>query len=140
MRFTHLRIRYGRAVGTLGASTFSAAWSALSTAVPVAAPLWRPPCDVLESADAWTLRAELAGLAEEELEIALYEDSVVIQGTRPWPGVVPGERVHLAELRYGPFRVELALPDEVDRDAVRAGYDRGLLTVLLPKLPRRLSP
>jgi HSP20 family protein len=138
MRLTHLRIRYGRATGTLRSSAFSATWATLPPAV--AAPVWRPACDVLESAAAWIVRAELAGLAEDDIELALYEDSIVIQGTRPWPGAVPGERVHLAELRYGPFRFELELPGEVDRDAVRARYDRGLLTVVLPKTPRRLAP
>ncbi len=138
MRLTHLRIRYGRATGTLRSTVFSAAFATLSPTV--AAPVWRPPCDVLESAAAWTVRAEIAGLADDEIEIALYEDSVVIEGTRPWRGAVPGERVHLAELRYGPFRFELELPGEVDRSAVRASYDRGLLTVVLPKVPRRLAP
>jgi HSP20 family protein len=138
MRLTHLRIRYGRSTGTLRAAVFSTAWTAIPPAV--AAPVWRPPCDVLESPSAWTVRAEIGGLADDDLEIALYEDSLVIEGTRPWPGAVADARVLLAELRYGPFRFELELPGEVLRSAVQASYDRGLLTVVLPKAPRRLAP
>lgn len=138
MRLTHLRIRYGRTVPGTQSVVFAAAWTALSPAV--ATPVWRPPCDVLESAEAWTVRAEIAGLADDELEIAVYEDSLVIQGRRPWPGAVADTRVLLAEVRYGPFRFELPLPGEVARGAVRASYERGLLTVVLPKESRRMTP
>jgi HSP20 family protein len=106
----------------------------------MAAPEWRPPCDVAESAEEWRVTAELGGLDEDDLEILLYEDSVVIQGVRPWRGAVEGVRVHLAEVRYGPFRFALDLPPAVDRAAVRASYDRGMLSVVLPKAGERGAP
>jgi HSP20 family protein len=106
----------------------------------MAAPEWRPPCDVAESAEEWHVTAELGGLDEDDLEILLYEDSVVIQGVRPWRGAVEGVRVHLAEVRYGPFRFALDLPPAVDRAAVRASYDRGMLSVVLPKAGERGAP
>lgn len=132
MRLTHLRVRIGRASGATPPAALAAAWSAALSA-PVAPPEWRPPCDVLESGDAWTLRAELGGLADEDLEILVYEDSIVVQGVRPWRGATGAVRVHLAELRYGPFRFALDLPTGIDRDAVRAGYERGILTLVAPK-------
>lgn len=114
----------------------STSWAALSPAVSPTT--WRPPCDVVESATAWTVRLEISGVAEEAIEIALYEDSLVVEGSRPWPGVSAGDRIHLAELRYGPFRFELELPPDVDPAAVRASYERGLLTVVLPRARRQL--
>lgn len=136
MRLAHLRLRYGR-VGALRSAVLSAAWTTFAPA-PVP-PVWRPPCDVVEGAGAWTVRLEIGGVDEDALEIALYEDSVVVEGTRPWPGTDAGDRVHLAELRYGPFRFELDLPPDVDRDAVRGTYEGGLLTLVLPKT-RRAAP
>jgi len=60
--------------------------------------------------------------------------------------VVSGERLddhkrgeavyyHEAQIRYGPFRVEVFIPSPVDREAVMARYENGFLWVDLPKLP-----
>ncbi len=133
MRLTHLRIRYRTASGAAGPASFAAAW-VTALGVPLAPPEWQPPCDVRETADAWTLQAEIGGLRDDELEILVYEDSVVVQGVRPWRAGAPDVRVHLAELRYGPFRFALDLPARTDPAAVRASYDRGILAVVLPKL------
>ncbi len=129
MRLTHLRVRYGR-VGARSA-LLSTSW--VTVPVPLSAPAWRPPADVLQGPDSWTVRLEIAGVREEEVRIALYEDSLVVEGTRPWPGLGPEDRVEVAELRYGRFRFELDLPPNLDRSRARATYDRGLLTLDLPR-------
>lgn len=135
MRFAHVRVRYGRPAAVDPAAALAAAWASALSARPSAAE-WRPPCDVTEGASGWTVRIEIGGLADDDLEILVYEDSLVVQGERPWPGAGEAERVHLAELRYGRFRVAVELPPAVDRDAVEARYDRGILTVALPRALR----
>lgn len=132
MRLTHLRVRYGRTGGALRSAVLSTTWAVISPA-----PAWRPPCDVVEGAAGWTVRLEIGGVSEEGVEVSLYEDSLVVEGTRPWPGVVAGDRVHLAEVRYGPFRLALELPGGIERDGARASWDRGLLTIVLPKAGAR---
>lgn len=132
MRLMHLRVRYGRRRDVEPAAALAAAW-AVAASARVAAPEWRPPCDVTESETAWTVRAEIGGLEDDDLEVLLYEDSLVVQGVRPWRGAGQATRVHLAELRYGPFRFMLDLPTGVDRGAAQARYERGLVTVVLPK-------
>ncbi len=113
-------------------TTFAAAWSSV-LASQIATPEWRPPCDVVESADEWRVTAELGGLDEDDVEILLYEDSLVVQGVRPWRGALAGVRVHLAEVRYGAFRFALDLPPGAQGGAFRASYERGMLTLVLPK-------
>jgi HSP20 family molecular chaperone IbpA len=133
MRLVHLRVRYG--AGALVADpsvALAAAWSdALSARAGTAE--WRPPCDLTETAGAWTLTVEIGGLDDDDLEILVYEDSVVVQGSRPWPGAGETARVLAATIRYGPFRLALGLPGAVDAVAARAAYDRGMLTMHLPK-------
>ncbi len=96
---------------------------------------WRPPADILESAERMTVQVELAGMKDEEIEVTLYEDALVLSGTRS----NDAERretlyYHEAQIRYGPFRVEVLRPSPVDRDAVTARYEHGFLWVDLPKL------
>jgi HSP20 family protein len=101
----------------------------------VARPEWRPACDVLETGSEWIVKAELAGLDEQDFEVMLYQDGLVVEGRRPWvsPAGNDDVRVHAAEIRHGPFRLAVRLPDAVDRDAAGASYERGLLVVRLPK-------
>lgn len=131
MRVVHFRVRR-RGSGEPSGTALAAAWSSV-LASTIAAPEWRPPCDVVESAEEWRVTAELGGLAEDDVEILLYEDSLVVQGVRPWRGALAGVRVHLAEVRYGAFRFALDLPTDAERASVRASYERGMLIIVLPK-------
>ncbi|GHO86684.1 Hsp20/alpha crystallin family protein [Dictyobacter formicarum] len=99
---------------------------------------WCPPADILESADLIRVKIELAGMQEENIEVTLYEDALVVSGERR---DVHEAREHLsyqeAQIRYGPFRVEVFIPRPIDQDAVIARYENGMLSVDLPKLPAK---
>jgi len=98
---------------------------------------WRPLADIHESADGMTVKIELAGMKEEEIEVTLYADALVVSGERhDEQKDEAGLYYHEAQVRYGPFRVEVFIPSPVDRDAVTARYENGFLWVDLPKLPR----
>ncbi len=130
-RLRHLRVQYLR-YGEAGAEVAADPWRRLP---PVARPEWRPPCDVLETGSEWIVKADLAGLEEEDFEVMLYQDGLVVEGRRRWASPAGGQdvRVHAAEIRHGPFRLAVRLPEAVDRDAAGATYERGLLVVRLPK-------
>lgn len=98
--------------------------------------IWRPLADILESTEMMTVKVELAGMKEEEIEVTLYEDALVISGDRRDDHDGHGNlSYHEAQIRYGPFRVEVFLTYPIDRDAVTARYETGFLWVDLPKLP-----
>jgi len=103
------------------------------TLVTVAPAAWRPAVDVCETESGLTVVVEIAGVDEEQANVALYADALVIEGERSSDGCGPDGRYHRAEIRQGPFRVELPLPFPVDADRVDARYDRGLLRVDLPR-------
>ncbi len=96
---------------------------------------WRPLADIHESADMMTVKIELAGMKEEDIEVTLYEDALVVSGVRH-DDHEHGENLyyHEAEIRYGPFRVEVYIPSPIDQQAVTARYENGFLWVALPKL------
>lgn len=97
---------------------------------------WRPLADIHESAQMMTVKIELAGMREEDIEVTLYEDALVVSGVRH-DDHEHGEHLyyHEAQIRYGPFRVEVFIPSPIDREEVKARYENGFLWVDLPKSP-----
>lgn len=96
---------------------------------------WRPLADIQESAEMMTVKIELAGMNEEEIDVTLYADALVVSGERQEEHKnEAGIYYHEAQIRYGPFRVEVYIPSPVDREAVTARYENGFLWVTLPKV------
>jgi HSP20 family protein len=96
---------------------------------------WRPLADILESAEMMTIKVELAGMKEEEIEVTLYEDALVVSGERHDYHASQENLYHEAQIRYGPFRLEVYISSPIQRDGVMARYENGFLWVDLPKLP-----
>jgi HSP20 family protein len=97
---------------------------------------WRPFADIRESAEVVTIKIELAGMKEEEIDVTLYEDALVVSGERHEDAALGNQLYyHEAQIRYGPFRIEVLLLAPVDREGMTARYENGFLWVDLPKLP-----
>lgn len=97
--------------------------------------VWRPLADIRESAEMMTVKIELAGMKEEEIDVILYEDALVVSGERHDDSEHTEHLYyHEAQIRYGPFRVEMLTPSPIDREGVVARYENGFLWVDLPKL------
>jgi HSP20 family protein len=98
---------------------------------------WRPAADVYESATSIAITVELAGVDPEELDVQLFDDALVVEGRRILPPNEPDGIYHAAEVRQGPFRLELPLSAGIDPERFSARYDRGLLRVVLAKVQSR---
>lgn len=96
------------------------------------APGWTPPVDLYETAAAFVLTAELAGLRREDIGIDAEESRVVIRGERTH-GHVPCEQFHRVERGHGRFSRAFLLPEPIDVEAVAADFRDGVLTVTMPK-------
>jgi len=99
--------------------------------------VWRPAADVYETAGAVVVTVELPGVDEDDIDLMLYEDALVLQGLRRLPRPQEDSHYHSAEIRQGSYRLEVPLRAEIDRENVDARYERGLLTVTLPKVAPR---
>jgi HSP20 family protein len=89
--------------------------------------------DVWETRDALLVKSVMPGVPEEEIRVYLYEDVLIITGQREDDADDEERRFHRAEIHYGPLQVEIPLPVPIAADQVQASYDRGMLTVRLPK-------
>lgn len=94
--------------------------------------LW-PAIDIADKEDAVVIKAEVPGCKSEDIEVAIYGNTMTISGVKKEHAEEKKENYYHVESRYGSFRRDLILPTEVDTDKVSAQYKDGILTVTMPK-------
>jgi HSP20 family protein len=97
--------------------------------------LWAPALDVSETDEALRVQVELPGLEAKDVDVSVHDNLLTISGERKGEQEEKGRNWHRVERRYGRFERTLALPAEVDAEKVSADYQKGVLTVVLPKSP-----
>ena len=94
------------------------------------------PVDVHQTAGDIIIRAFVAGVRPDELNISISRDRVEIEGSRMEREQVSGSDYFTRELFWGSFSRAIMLPQEVDVEASSASAKDGLLTLILPKLDK----
>ena len=89
--------------------------------------------DVSETETELRLSAELPGVEEGDVEVTLNDDVLTIRGEKKFERVDERENFHFVERSYGTFQRSLRIPYPVNPDEVQASFERGVLTVILPK-------
>ena len=92
-----------------------------------------PAIDVQEDDAAYSLQADLPGVAPEDLDVSVREGVLSIEGRRESVTEEGEGKTHLFERRFGSFRRAFTLPGEVDVDAIEARHEHGVLTIRIPK-------
>ncbi len=94
------------------------------------------PVDVYHTANEIVIRAFVAGVRPDELNVSISRDMVVIEGSRDERDSVVDSDYFTRELFWGSFSRTILLPQEVDVDGSSAGAKDGLLSIILPKLDK----
>ena len=100
---------------------------------------WVPAMDLVETDDHFVLRADLPGLAQDDVKIELEDNVLTISGERRAEHESKQEGYYRVERAFGSFSRSLTLPKGVDAEAVAAAFDRGVLEVRIPK-PEAVKP
>jgi HSP20 family protein len=104
---------------------------------------WLPAMDLMEAEDHFVRRADLPGLAEEDVSIEIQDNALTISGERKAEHEEHQRGWYRLERSFGRFSRSLTLPEGVDADAVQAQFDKGVLEVRIPKpeerKPRRVA-
>ena len=104
---------------------------------------WMPPMDLVETEEHFVLKADLPGLSEGDVTIELEDNVLTIAGDRKSESEVKRDGFYRLERATGTFRRSLTLPEGIDPDQVQATFDKGVLTVRIPKpeerKPRRVA-
>jgi HSP20 family protein len=101
-----------------------------------------PRYNVRETANAFVVTAYVPGVERSAIETSVHGESLTVQARRT--ATVPSEWTPLhRESLEADYRLELELDQRINRDAVEAGLNQGVLTLTLPKAeatkPRRIE-
>ena len=94
---------------------------------------WAPPVDIAEEKDRILITAELPGFEEDQIEIQTENGMLTLRGERKFEKETEGRSYHRVERSYGQFVRSFSLPNNVDREKIKADFSNGLLRVELPK-------
>jgi HSP20 family protein len=97
----------------------------------VRANVWHPPTDVYETENSLVVKMEIAGMRDEDLEVAVQGSLLTISGSRS--DSLERKAYHQMEIPFGRFSVEIELPVRVNTEHASAEYKDGFLTVQFPK-------
>lgn len=102
-----------------------------------------PAFEVKETNEAFVLKADVPGVAEPDLDIAVHNNVLTVSGTRHAEERKEGDSFALYERQYGSFTRSFSLPDAADGERVEAKLDGGVLTLTLWKKaeakPRKIA-
>jgi len=94
---------------------------------------WAPPVDIAEEKDRILITAELPGFKEDQIEIQSENGMLTLRGERKFEKEHDGKSYHRVERSYGQFVRSFSLPNNVDREKIKADFSNGLLRIELPK-------
>ena len=97
---------------------------------------WAPPFDVYETERSYVITAEVPGLSREQVDLAVEDSRITIQGRRegrpPTSGAV---HYHQVERGHGTFKRTFEFSAQINADQVTADLADGVLTISIPKTP-----
>jgi HSP20 family protein len=92
-----------------------------------------PPVDVYEDEHNFTLKIEVPGVEEKDIDVSIENNTLIVHGERKFEKEEKEENYRRVERQYGSFTRSFTLPNSVDPGQVSAHYDRGVLKINLAK-------
>ena len=92
-----------------------------------------PPVDVYEDEHNITLKIEVPGIDEKDIDVRMENNTLTVHGERKFEKEEKEENFRRLERQYGSFTRSFTLPSSVDPEHVSAHYDKGMLRISLAK-------
>jgi len=94
---------------------------------------WVPPLDMIDRKNEVVLRADLPGLDRKDIQLAVENGVLTLQGSRQQEKEEQDDDCYAMERWAGAFSRSIALPQGVDPDRVEASFRNGVLEIHVPK-------
>src|ERR1700747_3628275 len=92
-----------------------------------------PPVDIYEDEHTITLKMEVPGIDEKDIDVRIDNNTLTVHGERKIEKEEKEENFLRVERQYGSFTRSFTLPSSVDSGQVSADYNQGVLKINLAK-------
>jgi len=92
-----------------------------------------PPVDIYEDEHNITLKLEVPGIDEKDIDVRIENNTLTVHGERKFEKEEKEENFRRVERQYGSFTRSFTLPSSVDSGQVSANYEKGVLNIKLAK-------
>jgi len=92
-----------------------------------------PPVDIYEDEHNITLKLEVPGIDEKDIDVRIEGNTLTVHGERKIETDEKEENFRRVERQYGSFTRSFTLPSSVDLGQVSADYEKGVLNIKLAK-------
>jgi len=92
-----------------------------------------PAVDVYEDEHNVTLKIEVPGIDEKDIDVRIENNTLTVHGERKYEKDEKEENYRRIERQYGSFTRSFTLPNTVDHEKVAANYEKGVLKITLAK-------
>lgn len=101
--------------------------------------IWRPAIEVKQNEKEYKVRVQLPGVNKDDIEVELDNDFMTItaeihEEKEEKEEKAKNERYHTSEFRYGRYQRTISFDQPIRTDECNAIYDKGILTITIPKV------
>ena len=94
---------------------------------------WMPLMDVREFEGRFEVTLDIPGLEPGDVQVTFEDGVLTVSGQREFSSEEQATAFHRIERSYGSFARSIRLPRTADGERIEATFDKGVLTVHVPK-------
>jgi HSP20 family protein len=98
-----------------------------------------PALDVKETEKELVVKADLPGIDEKDIQLTIQDGVLSLRGEKKSEYKDEREDYYVMERSYGTFQRSIRLPGTVNDEKAEARFDKGVLTITLPKRPEMVK-
>lgn len=89
--------------------------------------------DVFQTEGEFCVQAPIAGVGQNDIDIAIENGMLIIRGERREPISGKEKKYFYQECYWGPFSRQIILPEDVNSEKIKASLKNGILVIRIPK-------
>lgn len=100
---------------------------------PMVSPNNAPSLDIYQDKDNVYAKVALPGVDPEKISVSIENDILILESSIKKKSEIDEKNYYRKEIRYGSFHRSVQLPTHVDGNKASAEYEKGILTISIPK-------
>lgn len=97
-----------------------------------------PKVDIAESDKLFEIQLQLPGISKDQIDVTIEKDQITVSGERNIEKNEEGKKFNSIESHFGAFRRSFTLPEDINKDKIKADHTNGILTIEIPKDAKKM--